>query len=466
MSRSSSSSGNDAPPHEHTTTTTTTYGDITAAAAAAASETTPLLNEAQQRHELMKPRRPLLVRAGQEAWRAFRATLFCSGTNVLLVCVPLGLMAGGWGWPEAAVFVLNFLAMLPLASILTFATEQLAAAVGSVAGGLINATFGNAVEMIVGISALREGEVAIVQSSMIGSILSSIMLILGTSFLLAGLGKRAVEINADIGGILTSLMIISCASLIMPSALDIVEAESPAMIDSNPSSYVLALSRFTSLILLAFYIVYLYFQSVSHAHLFIEEEEEDDEPQDKLHPLSSCVVLILSTLGVGACSDRLVDSIDGFVETLGVSRSFIGLIIVPIVGNLGCFVGTIQWSRTNRINLAVSVIVGSTLQISLFVVPFLVIVGWIIGKNMSLQFDTFETIILTLSTLVVSCLLRGGETNYFEGLLLVATYVIIGIAFFVHPGAAVTATIDHRAVLAKDTVLAAVHSAAVASGKS
>jgi Ca2+:H+ antiporter len=212
-------------------------------------------------------------------------------------------------------------------------------------------------------------------------------------------------------------MIISCSSLIMPSALSIADPDSDDS-ENDPKGYVLYLSRTTSIILLVFYLLYLYFQSVSHAELFTEEEEE---PEDKLHAASSSIVLILATLGVAFCSDCLVDSIDGFVEALGVSRSFIGLIIVPIVGNAGCFVGTVQWSRNNKINLAVSVIVGSTLQISLFVTPFLVIVGWIIGKNMSLRFDTFETIVLTMSTLVVNCLVRNGATNYFEGLLLIGT---------------------------------------------
>ncbi|EHK25901.1 uncharacterized protein TRIVIDRAFT_84930 [Trichoderma virens Gv29-8] len=374
--------------------------------------------------------RDLYFRFHSETRHTLSSTIQCSRTNVLLFCVPLGLMGPGWGWPASVVFLLNFLAMLPLASILTFATEQLAAVVGSVAGGLINATFGNAVEMIVGISALKEGEISIVQSSMIGSILSSILLILGTTFLLSGLGKRTVDINIDVVGILTSLMIISCFSLIMPSALHI--ADSSSSNTSSPSSdYILTLSRITSLVLLAFYLLYLYFQSITHAELFMEEGEE--EPANKLHAVSSCIVLILATLGVAQCSDCLVDSVDGFVETLGVSRSFVGLIIVPIVGNAGCFVGTVQWSRSNRINLAVSVIVGSTLQISLFVTPFLVVVGWIIGKDMSLQFDSFETIVITMSTLVVNYLVRDGETNYFEGLLLVATYFIIAIAFFVHP---------------------------------
>ncbi|EXU96196.1 calcium/proton exchangerprotein [Metarhizium robertsii] len=361
-------------------------------------------------------RKDLLQSARKEGTHALMAALTCSYSNVLLPCVPLGLMAGGWGWPPAAVFVLNFLAMLPLASILTFGTEQLAA--------------------IVGISALREDEISIVQSSMIGSILSSILLILGTCFLLAGLGKKSVDINIDVAGVLTSLMIISCVSLIMPSALHMADPNGGGSND-HPSEHVLLLSRITAVILLLFYLIYLYFQSVTHADLFSEEE---DQPEDKLHGLSSSIILVLATLGVSFCSDALVDSVDGFVEALGVSRSFIGLIIVPIVGNAGCLVGTVQWSRSDRVNLAVSVIVGATLQISLFVTPFLIVVGWIMGKPMSLQFDTFETIVLTMSTLVVNCIVHDGSTNYFEGLLLVSTYVIIGIAFFVHPDAVATSS--------------------------
>ncbi|EGX96647.1 vacuolar calcium ion transporter, putative [Cordyceps militaris CM01] len=393
--------------------------------AAAADTTTPLLADAG-RH---RPRSALAA-ISDELVYATQATLQCSITNVLLICLPLGLYGTDWGFPGWAVFGLNFLAMLPLASILTFSTEQLAAIVGSVAGGLINATFGNAVEMIVGISALKEGEIGIVQSSMIGSILSSILLILGSAFYLAGKDKQTVHINVDVAGILTSLMVISCTSLILPSALRAGDLLVESTDGGGPADYILTLSRSTSVILLVFYVLYVYFQSVSHAELFAEEESDGGK---KLHAASSCAVLVLATLGIASSSDALVGSIDGVIEALGVSRSFIGLIIVPIVGNAGCFVGTVQWSQTGRINLAISVIVGATLQISLFVTPFLVIVGWIIGRDMSLQFDTFETIVLTMSTLVVSCLVRGGKTNYFEGMLLVATYTIIGVAFFVHP---------------------------------
>jgi len=227
-----------------------------------------------------------------------------------------------------------------------------------------------------------------------------------------------VDLNIDVAGILTSLMIISSASLIIPSVLRTADSPSGS---EEPSGYILALSRFTSIILLAFYVMYLYFQTWSHSHLFDECNEEEEGETNKLGSLASSMILILAAVGVAVCSDYLVDSVDGFVEAIGIGRAFIGLIIVPIIGNAGEFVATVQWARTGRINLAIAVIVGSTLQISLFVTPFLVMVGWAIGKSMSLQFDTFETIILAMSVLVVDCLVRDGQTNYFEGLLLIGT---------------------------------------------
>jgi Ca2+:H+ antiporter len=133
------------------------------------------------------------------------------------------------------------------------------------------------------------------------------------------------------------------------------------------------------------------------------------------------VVLIIATVAVAACSDYLVDSVDGFVETLHVSRAFIGLIIVPIVGNAGEYATTVKWAMNNKLDLAIGVIVGSTLQIALFVTPFMVILGWIIGEDMSLRFDRFQTTTVSLSVLVVNALVRDGRTNYFEGFLLIAT---------------------------------------------
>lgn len=211
-------------------------------------------------------------------------------------------------------------------------------------------------------------------------------------------------------------MIISSVSLIIPTALHTFPSE-----PSQSSDHILMMSRITSIVLLVFYILYIYFQTFSHAGLFRDCNEEEDTEGCKLTILSSSIVLIMSTVAVAICSDYLVDSVDGFIETLGVSKAFIGLIIVPIVGNAGEFYSTVKWAKSNMMNLAIGVIAGATLQISLFVTPLMVILGWILDKPMSLQFDTFETTVLTMSVLVVNGLVRSGQSNYFEGLLLLGT---------------------------------------------
>ena len=209
-------------------------------------------------------------------------------------------------------------------------------------------------------------------------------------------------------------MIVSSACLVVPSALFATNSGSP----EDRESYILSLSYATSIILLLFYGGYLYFSVKSHRHLFCEEQSTGRDP---LNPWAASVVLIIATVAVAACSDYLVDSVDGFVETLHVSRAFIGLIIVPIVGNAGEYAMTVKWAKNNKLDLAIGVIVGSTLQIALFVTPFMVILGWIIGQKMSLQFERFQTTTVSLSVLVVNALVRDGRTNYFEGFLLIAT---------------------------------------------
>ncbi|KAE8148622.1 Sodium/calcium exchanger protein-domain-containing protein [Aspergillus avenaceus] len=352
----------------------------------------------------------------RNARHAARVTLCSSYANVMLVFVFLGMFAGMRGWDSSAVFMLNFLAIFPLASLLSFATEELSKSVGQTIGGLINATFGNAVEMIVGITAVTQGEINIVQSSMVGSILSATLLVLGCCFLAGGYGKDSLNFNVDVTGIMSSLMIVASASLIIPSALYSTSlSQTPAGDD-----YILSLSHITAILLLFFYLVYLYFQLKSHAHLFASTEEESDEKRE-LEPLFASIVLVLATLGVTVCSDYLVEAVDGFVEVYGVSRAFLGMIVVPIVGNAGEFAITVNAAMGGKLDLAIGVIVGSTLQIALFVTPFLVVCGWIFGQPMSLRFNPFETACFSLAVVVMNCLIREGRSNYFEGLLLIGT---------------------------------------------
>lgn len=241
--------------------------------------------------------------------------------------------------------------------------------------------------------------------------------ILGCCLTAGGYTKDTVTFNVDVSGILSSLMVVASASLIIPSILD---ATTPSKSEAVHNS-VLSLSRTTSVVLLIFYLVYLFFQLKSHADLFVDDSETDEEEEAKLGPWAASSVLIMATLGVTACSDYLVDSVDGFVEVWGVSRAFIGLIVVPVVGNAGEFNTAITAAMKDSMDLAIGVIVGSTLQIALFVSPFLVICGWAIGQPMSLRYSTFETVVFFLSVIVMDCLIRGGRSNYYEGFLLIGT---------------------------------------------
>jgi calcium/proton exchanger len=249
-------------------------------------------------------------------------------------------------------------------------------------------------------------------------LLLNVVEILGTCFSSAGYGKDRLTFNVDVTGIMSSLMIVSSASLVVPTALSSTFTTSKP---SEPSDNVLVLSHITSIILLVFYIMYLYFQLKSHAHLFSDGNVGEADESHKLDRWAASTVLIIATVGVTVCSDYLVDSIDGVVEASHVSRDFIGLIIVPIVGNAGEYVTTVSAAMKGKLNLAIGVVVGSTLQIALFVTPFLVILGWIIGQPMTLRFDTFETTVFFLAVIVVNCLIQDGQTNYFEGAMLIAT---------------------------------------------
>jgi Ca2+:H+ antiporter len=236
----------------------------------------------------------------------------------------------------------------------------------------------------------------------------------------AGYKTKEVRFNVDLTSIMSSLMIVSSASLVIPSTSYFADLPSKV---SKPGDYILTLSHIAALLLLLFYIIYLGFQLKTHADIFAGCDEADADASEslKLDPWAASLVLILSTIGISVCSDNLVDSIDGFVEQLGVSKAFIGLILVPIVGNAGEFVATVNQARKGNMDFAIGLIVGSTLQIALFVTPFLVILGWIISQPMSLLFDTFQTIVLSTSVIVVHCLIRDGRSNYFEGFLLLGT---------------------------------------------
>jgi len=382
-----------------------------------------------------------------------------SYVNVLLVAVPLSFASHFLHWGSMADFIISFVAIIPLAGLLGDATEQVALKVGSTLGGLLNATFGNAVEAIVGIVALSQNQLRIVQTSMLGSILSNILLVLGCSFIAAGIKFKESRFQATAAQASASLMLLACIALVIPAAyyssfLDRINASRQhnnipsgqdlanglalglQTIHETPSKEVaqhglLVISRGTSVLLLAMYVLYLFFQLKTHSYLYEDSSSEGEPEEAQMNLRTATGALIGVTVVTAFCADYLVDSIDEFAQQAGIPKPFIGLILLPIVGNAAEHVTAVFMAMKGKMELAIGVAVGSSIQIAVGVIPIMVIIGWATGKELTLFFENFETICLVFSVLLTTLLIQDGKSNYMEGVMLVSLYVIIGLAFWV-----------------------------------
>ncbi|KAK3181707.1 Vacuolar membrane antiporter [Lecanicillium sp. MT-2017a] len=292
---------------------------------------------------------------------------------------------------------------------------------------------------------------------MLGSILSNLLLVMGMCFLFGGLKHRGVNgagteqvFSAAVAQTACSLMTLSSASLVIPAALYGVMEQSGSA-DKNKS--ILTLSRGTAIVLLLLYVLYLVFQLRTHSNLFDAERQADAEGRELhddaeeggagagageheeavLGPIAAAMVLVVTTVLVAICADYLVGSIDDIVESAHISKAFIGLILIPIVGNAAEHVTAVVVAVRNKMDLAMGVAIGSSIQIALGVTPFLVIVGWIIDRDMTLRFETFQTVAFAVSVLVVTYTVQDGKSNYLEGAMLLGLYVIIAVAFYATP---------------------------------
>jgi Ca2+:H+ antiporter len=264
---------------------------------------------------------------------------------------------------------------------------------------------------------------------MLGSILSNILLVLGCCFFVGGLRFSEQSFNTTVASTMSSLMAVASASLIIPATLYAALSQS----SQNAQDNILILSHGTAIILLIIYVMYLYFQLRSHAHLFEETNESDtentagaegeEEEERLLSPWAASIVLVVVTILVAICADYLVGSIDSIVQKTGISKTFIGLVLIPIVGNAAEHVTAVVVAYKDKMDLAIGVAIGSSLQIALFVTPFLVILGWIMGIEMTLHFQTFETVAFFISGLVVTLLIQDGKSNYLEGGMCLGMYV-------------------------------------------
>ncbi|KAF9873194.1 sodium calcium [Colletotrichum karsti] len=413
-------------------------------------------------------------------------TLLNSWINILILAAPAGIAISYVGSVnKIAVFVVNFIAIIPLAAMLGFATEEIALRTGESLGGLLNATFGNAVELIVAIIALAEGKVLIVQTSLIGSILSNLLLVMGFCFFFGGLRRPEQYFNTTVAQTAASLLALAVASVIVPSVFDKNDGT------DNPV-HVAALSRGTAVILLIIYASYLFFQLKTHQKVFNEEsqkvaakpwsrgglkegalgrslagagariaqtgvrgdndrqelsrimmqrpaEEEDDEEEDpQLHFLVAVGTLAGSTVLIAFCAEAMVGSIDYVTQTSGISEEFVGLILLPIVGNAAEHATAVTVAIKDKMDLAIGVAVGSSMQVALFLIPLLVIIGWGMGNDsMTMSFDLFQVAVLFVAVLLVNYLISDGKSHWLEGLQLICLYAIIATCSWWYPATGV-----------------------------
>ncbi|KAF9142713.1 hypothetical protein BG015_000696 [Linnemannia schmuckeri] len=372
--------------------------------------------------------------------QCLKLVLLSSKINILLVFIPVGIASGHVGWSDVTTFILNFIAIIPLAKLLGFITEEISLRLGENLGALLNASFGNAVELILSIIALKEDKIEVVKASIIGSILSNLLLVLGFCFLAGGYKYKSQTFNQTAAQTSASLLALSCMSLLIPAAFIATASESIAHPD------VKNLSHGTAIVLLLVYILYLWFQLKTHEHLYATESEEEEVP---LLPLWLGIILLLGvTVLVAFCAESLVGSIEGLSKSWGLTHTFIGLILLPIVGNAAEHATAVTVAMKNKMDLAIGVAIGSSMQIALFVSPLMVIIGWGLGKNMDLFFGIFETSVMFISVLIVNYLIQDGESNWLEGIMLLSTYVIVAIAIYYLPdpvSATVEGVADHAA---------------------
>lgn len=391
-------------------------------------------------------------------FESFRWLFLNSPANWLLVFVPLGMAAEWGGWGSLPVFLLNFLAIVPLAKLLGDATEQVSLPLGPALGGLLNATFGNAVELIVGVVALLQGQLRIVQMSLVGSILSNLLLVLGLSFFVGGLYQSENSFAQTAAQASGSIMTLGCFTMVLPAAywrsvksggqddgalggLLSTFSQSRPIVEKPPNEGfdalggILFISRGTAIILLLIYVGYLVFQLRTHAFLYgaTEETPEEEEEQLEMSPFASILALLLVTVVTSFNADYLVGAIDDVANMYGISKVFIATILLPIVGNAAEHVTSVWMAAKDKMEIALGVSVGSSVQICLGLVPVLVLVGWMVGQPLTLYFHDFETINLVVSVLLVNSLIQDGKSNYLEGALLVALYLVVALSFWVQP---------------------------------
>lgn len=352
----------------------------------------------------------------------------------LLVFIPISIAARYLEWGALTIFITSGIAIVPLAIWLSTATEEVAIVTGSSIGALLNAVFGNATELIIALVALKAGLVDIVKASITGSIISNLLLAMGLAMLLGGLRYKEQEFQPVVARVNGSSMTLAAIAIILPTL--VIETSSgiePVAIKN--------LSIAAAVVLIVVYGMTLLFSLKTHSYLYDVglvdlENESQPESESSTHKPNLWLwvgVLAAATLAVAYESELFVGQVEEATAGLGLTPLFTGVVLLPLVGGAAEYVTAVRVAVKNNMDLSVSIAMGSSLLVALFMAPVLVIVGQAIGQPMDLDFNPFEAVAVAIAVLVANLISLDGRSNWLEGTLLLATYTVLGLAFYFHP---------------------------------
>lgn len=342
--------------------------------------------------------------------------------KLLYVFIPISIVGEFMHFSPTLMFLFAAFSIIPLAALMGEATEEISFYSGPKIGGFLNATFGNATELIISFFALKQGLFEVVKASIAGSVIGNILLVLGASMLFGGIKHKTQTFNKKVVEVSSSMLIFAVIGLSVPAIF--THTIKPELLTTKYES----LSIAVAVIMFVIYILSLVFSFYTHKDIYAAEHEEEGTAKWSLN--KAIMVLILATVIIALESEFLVTAVEPMTDTLGFSEFFIGIILIPIIGNAAEHSTAIFMAMKNKMDVAIEIAVGSSLQIILFVAPVLVFLS-LIFKPMSIVFNEFELIALIASVFIANRVANDGESNWLEGVQLLAVYLIIAISFLV-----------------------------------
>ena len=340
----------------------------------------------------------------------------------LLLAVPAALVADTVHAGPIAVFILSGLSLIPLAKFLSDATEELATRAGPAVGGLMNATFGNATELLIGVFALSSGLVAVVQATIVGSILGNLLFVLGAALALGGMGRVRQRFSVTAARANASILLLAATALVIPAVF---------FLSAGGAIPTEELSLAVAALMVLGYGANLVFSLYTHRHLFVVDGDTGLEPLRA--PWVNIAILLATTVAIAIMSELFVGTLEPIMQGFGWTPLFVGAIVVAILGNAAEHVSAVVAARRDRMDLALQIAMGSATQVLMLILPILVFVSALFTRQLTLVFTPFELIALVFAIFVTNSVIEDGETNWLEGVQLLIVYLIIAVGFFLLP---------------------------------